>query len=840
MRTGVAFLIAGVHRAGDAVVAAGGRSRHASVLRVAGLHAVAEEPVIARPMIGHMIAGIGGFVATVGGAGDAVVAIGADTGQATERCVTRLDAIAILAVVAGAVIGDMQTGIRRLVACIHRARNRVVANDCGAALAAVYGIANFHAVTEGRIGTKTVAGNMAAFIRRFIAGVHRTSDTVIAIHRNARLASQRRVTNLDSVAELSVAAKRIARRMHTRIAGGAADIDRTRNAVIALRRQARHAGAGDGVTDFLTIAEDAISAIGVGEAVYAAIAGLIAQRDRTGIGTVEAALCRVTDLGSVAEQAIAASRIVRHKSTSIIDFVTIIIRTGNAVVTGHGRARLAARCRMTRFASVAELTIIAIGVDGGVHAGILAGIAGVTRTSEPVVANGRRAGDAGAGQGITGLDSIAELSVVALFIGEALHTATIGFVAEGRWSARIGIVNATKKGIARFAAVAEGAVVAEFMVGHMNAGVTGLVTKINGARHGVHAVGRRTRQAAMRWMTGLAPVAPQTVVTGRVARNVNARIQVFIARIVCTRHTIVTNHNRTRLAAQHRVTEFDAVAVLPIVTDLAVGRVVTRIGLFIADIDGAGDAIIACDRLTGLAAESRVAGFDTVAIEAIAARTVIGQMNAGVRILIAFVRGAGHAVVARHRRPCLAPQGRMARFGPIAVEAVVANGGIGRVDTGISRFVARIHGTRHAIVAIRCRTRLTPADRIANLRSVAPGSIVTGTMAGQVNTGINIFIAGILRTSDPVITVGRRASLATQRRMADFRTIAILTVAACSVAWNVIACVGHFVAGVNRTGDTVVTGHRRTRLATQERIANFSPVAILTIAAQRIARRVQA
>jgi hypothetical protein len=70
---------------------------HLAVERnVAGLDTVAEQAVIAVPIIGHIIAGIGAFVARVAGAIDSVVAVDGRPRLAAEQRIAGFGAVAVL------------------------------------------------------------------------------------------------------------------------------------------------------------------------------------------------------------------------------------------------------------------------------------------------------------------------------------------------------------------------------------------------------------------------------------------------------------------------------------------------------------------------------------------------------------------------------------------------------------------------------------------------------------------------------------------------------------------------------------------------------------------------
>jgi regulator of RNase E activity RraA len=113
-------------------------------------------------------------------------------------------------------------------------------------------------------------------------------------------------------------------------------------------------------------------------------------------------------------------------------------------------------------------------------------------------------------------------------------------------------------------------------------------------------------------------------------------------------------------------------------------------------------------------------------------------VHAGIVGFIARIRRAGIAVIAVWRRSCLTTVDQVADFGSVAMRAVVADGIVGQVATGIVRFVARIDCAGHPIVAIgRCarlaRTGDTGLVAIAILLIVA---IAVRTASTGWDTGV--------------------------------------------------------------------------------------------------------
>ncbi len=100
MVTGSGSFIAGVDRAGDAIIATNSPARLAARHRIAGLRSVAENPVVTGSVIGCVVAILVKIIAGVHRAGDAVTAIRRRTGQAPCDGIARLHTIAEQRVVA--------------------------------------------------------------------------------------------------------------------------------------------------------------------------------------------------------------------------------------------------------------------------------------------------------------------------------------------------------------------------------------------------------------------------------------------------------------------------------------------------------------------------------------------------------------------------------------------------------------------------------------------------------------------------------------------------------------------------------------------------------------------
>ena len=178
-----------------------GRTRIATGLaardRVAGLFAVTEQAVVANGVAGDVIASVGELVARVVCAADSVVASGRGA-RLADAGVAGLATVAEQAVVAVGVDQAAVAGVGALVAGLALAR-------ITAGLAARDRVAGLVTVTEQAVVADSVAGGVIAPVGKLVAGIGGAADSVVASGRGARLADAG-VTGLATVAEQAVVA----------------------------------------------------------------------------------------------------------------------------------------------------------------------------------------------------------------------------------------------------------------------------------------------------------------------------------------------------------------------------------------------------------------------------------------------------------------------------------------------------------------------------------------------------------------------------------------------------------------------------------------------------------
>lgn len=279
---------------------------------------------------------------------------------------------------------------------------------------------------------------------------------------------------------------------------------------------------------------------------------------------------RVTRLVSGAIQSVTACSVIGRIHAGISRFVTGIDRAVHAVVADHRRSGLAALGWMTEFRSVAVLPVTASSVIGGVFTGVGGGIAAIDGTRDTIVTGGRRAGHARSRGHVAGFDAVAEYSVVALRIVDAIDATVIRLIANRRRVARIDAIDAAQNRIADFLPVTKQTVATGQVIGSMDTGVSGFIARIHRAGQPIGAVDGRSNLTPLGGVAGLTSVAVETVAASGMIGNVVAGIGGLIAGIGGAGNAIGTSWRRPGLTALGGMTELGTIAIQPIVTSTIV------------------------------------------------------------------------------------------------------------------------------------------------------------------------------------------------------------------------------------------------------------------------------
>lgn len=203
---------------------------------------------------------------------------------------------------------------------------------------------------------------------------------------------------------------------------------------------------------------------------------------------------------------------------------------------------------------------------------------------------------------------------------------------------------------------------------------------------------------------------------------------------------------------------------------------------------------------------------------------MIGDTGAGVGFLIATINGTRHAIVASHGRARAATVDRIAGFLAVAILAVAAKSVAGRMGAGIGGFVATVDRATNAIVTNGRKSRDATFDGMADLRSVAIGTIAASVMVGRARAGVNGRITDIDRTGETIVADWRRTGQTSLCGAACFHAVAEDSVPTRLIIWNIHTSISLRIAGIDRAGDAVVAawgraGHAGSAFASGHTVA---------------------
>jgi hypothetical protein len=140
-----------------------------------------------------------------------------------------------------------------------------------------------------------------------------------------------------------------------------------------------------------------------------------------------------------------------------------------------------------------------------------------------------------------------------VLIAEALDTEINRFIAIKILTTRAERYLAPLLCVAGFLAIAKFAVVANLVIGRVNAGIARFVARIERTSDSVITVGRSTRLATVHRIACLRPVAILSVVAAQIIGRVDARIRRFVARVNRTTHAVTAVRRRAGKASIDQV-----------------------------------------------------------------------------------------------------------------------------------------------------------------------------------------------------------------------------------------------------------------------------------------------
>ncbi len=485
----------------------------------------------------------------------------------------------------------------------------------------------------------------------------------------------------------------------------------------------------------------------------------------------------------------AAKVVVGRRSAGVRHRIARVHRASNAI-TAVGRRAGDAAVHAADLGAIAEIAVVARKILGKMRA-CSGGFVALVRCASNVVV----AIDVGriraAGVDVARFDAVAGKPVVANGVVGDMNTRPILRIARIKGAADVVVA------IHRCARHAENTI-ARFLT---IAGITVVALRVHRARHGGDTTPKR-RNAALTHGAEC-----------RVCRG-NARSTRLLAALDRTGDTVTVetlhagSSHATRAHRARRAARFHAVARQSVITNVVVGHEVASIGRFIAAVGRARSVVIANDRTAGFAPDVGIARLGAIAIKPVAASRIVGDVIATVRCFITAVGRARNAVVAIDRRPHDTPDHGIACFHAVAEKPIRAQIVVFDVPAFVECLIAEVIGARNLIVAIERRAIDAAEHRIAGFNAVASDFVAAKLIVGRIRTGIHRFIASVHRARNPIVTRWSGARCATRSRSADcriagFRAIAIQAVAACGMIGGIETSPHR--ANVDCTGKTVVT-----------------------------------
>jgi len=357
------------------------------------------------------------------------------------------------------------------------------------------------------------------------------------------------------------------------------------------------------------------------------------------------------DLFAVAELPIVALGIAVAVDAHVATFVAAHRRLARVL------ARLASDGDVARFLAIAEPPVVTFGVDREMVAATVTGVAPVHRAIDPVVAFVIvRPVLAGVVPLVAGIEGARDVII-----------------------ARRLAASATRCRVTGLNAVAEDPVPTAGIIGLGRTRIRRLVASILGAVHTVVAR-RRPRLTSQRSITSLRPITKHPVIAGPIVHNVHAFVRFAVAQIKRAFHAVVAKLRATLFA--------DAV---PAPLRAVAEHTVVAIGIA-QTVDARVILLVALKvRRTGRGAiETTVRGITTlspVAVLAVVAQPVIRRMLTRSVVRIAPIDGAGHGVHAlrihdavRVQSDDVDPQVVCKSFLMVAAEPIVTGSGDADVD----------------------------------------------------------------------------------------------------------------------------------------------------------------
>jgi hypothetical protein len=340
--------------------------------RVAGLGSVTEEAIVADAVIGNVQHQVSDLVTAIRRTRYTVIQGRRGTRLAVEDWIAELGAVTEGAVITARVVGGVQDLIPHLVTAVNGAQDAVIHDGCGPTLAVQHHIAELRSVTEQTVITQGVGRRIDDLVPHLITAVNRARHAIISRWCGSCLTVQREITELRPVTEQTIITEAVVRGIDHLVPHLVATVDGARHTIVDHRRRPRLT-ARQRIADLCTVTEESVITHGVVRGVHDLITHLVTAINSACDPVIDHGGCPclaaqqgVTHLCPVAEQAVVTGTVIRNVQDLVPHLVTAVQRTGNTIVHNGRRSHLAAQNRITGLGTITEHTVVAGCVIGRV------------------------------------------------------------------------------------------------------------------------------------------------------------------------------------------------------------------------------------------------------------------------------------------------------------------------------------------------------------------------------------------------------------------------------------------------------------------------------------------
>jgi hypothetical protein len=529
----------------------------------------------------------------------------------------------------------------------------------------------------------------------------------------------------------------------------------------------------------------------------------------------------VAGLDAVAEQAVVAATVVGLVHHGLQDFTARVHGTGDAIVDGHSRSGKATQVRVAPLHAVAEAAVVAQQITGRMNHRIQVLITVVHRTGSAVVQHQRGAGSTGPGSGIAAFDTVAEHPIIADIGNPAADPRETATVIPGTG---IPVIAGKPRG-----GGLEHTGAGDGLTHSLHTGIPRGRTD-HGAVRLNHTPPPLTEQHSVAQVSVVGTIPVHDTAARGCPAGQTAHAHAVAAGI--PHGTCLAVVAWTGIRQPHTPYPLDATirgAEVVVLAQRILGDVLDGPGDFIAQIQGAGNPVGSRGRSTRLATCLEITSLGTVAVQAVITCGMMGQVLNAASRLVTQVHGAGHTVVQPRHGNGDAPQAHIALLGSVTEHTVITPDIVPEVYDTVQRFVAGIQSAVDAIIHHWRSSGDASQDGVTDLAPVAEQRVVAVGMARNVLNLPRHGVAHVQRTVHAVVQPGKHSRQTAQLRITHLLTVARICVTAQIVTWQVHDGPRHLVAEVQGAGDPVVCQRHRTRHTADDAVAAFRTVAEQTV-----------